>query len=647
MNNKISSKIEKVRIKKMNYKLILTFVIILLISANVSATDGALFKFNLYQQDPATGDKILLYVDSTEVAEHTIISGFIGPFSVELEVTEIDSVKVHFLMHLITLGPKAENHAETYAVEYGLPARIEDINSKNNSKYIFDIIPMKMIEIDSSRCGYNHRTKKDFTFQPTANFDIYYVPSTLGDFFFDSIKELLEANFRKYKAKFNLNMPGKTLIYVPPCPIHSVIWDMRFGMATDPTRNTAFAIYNKDVTTVDPFIATHTVILRTYGYSAPFLAEGFSNYFSFAIYDMKKILAEKKDFAIEPLLSTYQYYTANPRETDKTATTFVKYLIDQYHVDKFMELYKQADDLNLKESIESTYGKDIKNLEAEWKNYVDTFQINLQEYGYFASFAEMMMDYPLAHAYNLEHLKHSPTRNDSLSAMNSLKRSAYFTGNYYYAADLCRELLTIKEKDAALWMELAAYELMNGEYDKAYKDLKKAEQLDPHDELIKFNLAYYYIIKEKYDEAKEILKNNFRTGKSASAQIETRILLADMFARSSADTDKELAEKNYNEALNMYKGILQANVSNSTVYFWMGRAHLGLNDYTQAINNLHIAEFLESRPFYQGMISLWLGKAYLQSGNKEQAKEYLSLVFSFASADYTQTEAKQLLKNLK
>lgn len=631
----------------MKHKLILTFFILLLSTTDISATDGALFKFNLYQEDPASGDKVLLYVDSTEVEENTIISGFIGPFSVELELTEIDSVKVHFLIHLITLGPKAENHAKTYAVEYGLPARIDDINGKNDTKYIFDIIPLKKIDIDSSRCRYNHRQKEDFTFQPTANFDIYYVPSTLADFFYDSIKELLETNFRKYKAKFNLNMPGKTLIYVPPCPIHSVIWDMRFGMATDPTRNTSFAIYNKDITTVDPFIATHTVILRTYGYSAPFLAEGFSNYFSFAIYDMKKIIAENNEIAIEPLLSTYQYYTADPRETDKIATTFVKYLIDQYHFDRFMEVYKLADDLNLHESIETTYGKDIKTLEAEWKNYIDTVQVNLQDYGFYASFAEMMMDYPLAHEYNLERLKQSPTPNDSLSAKNSLKRSAYFTGNYYYAADLCRELLTFKEKDAMLWMELASYEMMNGEYDNAYNDFKKAEQLDPHNELIKFNLAFYFIINEKYDEAKEILKNNFRKGKNASAQIETRILLADMFARSSSETDREHAEKNYSEALKMYKGILQVNSSNATVYLWMGRAHLGLKDYTQAINNLHIAEFLESRPFYQGMIALWLGKAYLESGKKVQAKEYLSQVFSFASADYHQTEAKQLLNKIK
>ena len=231
-------------------------------------------------------------------------------------------------------------------------------------------------------------------------------------------------------------------------------------------------------------------------------------------------------------------------------------------------------------------------------------------------------------------------------AMTKLIRSSYFTGNYYYASDLIRELLKIKEKDASLMMELAAYEMMNGEYDQAFNDYKKAERIEPNNETIQFNLAFYYIIKEKYDQAKEILKNNFRTGKTAAAQPETRILLGDMFARSTSKDDLEQAEKSYNEALRMYKGILQANNSNSTVYLWMGRAYLGLKDYTQAINNLHIAEFLESRPFYQGMIALWLGKAYLQTGDTEAAKEYLSQVFSVASADYHQTEAKKLLENL-
>ena len=97
----------------------------------------------------------------------------------------------------------------------------------------------------------------------------------------------------------------------------------------------------------------------------------------------------------------------------------------------------------------------------------------------------------------------------------------------------------------------------------------------------------------------------------------------------------------------MYRGILQANSSNSSVYMWMGIAYLGLDDYTNAINNLHIAEFLESRPFYQGMIALWLGKAYLNSNNSEQAKEYLAQVLSYASADYHQVEAKELLNQIK
>lgn len=625
---------------------LLIFVFAFLINCSVSAVDGALFKFNLYQSDSVSGKDILLYSDSTEVEKDKTMSGFIGPLSIEIELQDVDSQKVYFLTHLITLGPVTSNFAESYTVEYGLPARIDNIKAKNDLRYRVDIIPVHKAEIDSSRCSYNHRSKNDFTYQPSAHFDIYFVQNTLGDYFYDSIKELLEKNFRQYKAAFNLTMPGKTSIYVPPCPVKSVLWDMRYGIAVDPTRNSAYAVYNKDINTVDPFLANHTVLLRTYGYSAPILSEGMANYFSFAYYDMKKMLKENKEISVGPLLDSYTYYTTNARLADRVSATFVRYLIDAYQFEKFMVLYKKADDLNLKETIEQTYEKNINQLETEWKTYIDTLTIAPEIFGYYAADAEMMLNYQLAYEYNLERLNISSTRDDSLRAMTNLKRSAYFVGNYYQASDLIRELLTVKKEDAALWMELGAYDMMNGLYDSAYAHFTKAEKLDEKNEVIQFNLAMYAMVHKNYDKAKDILMNNFTSAKGATAQIETRVLLGDILKESGRKENLEQAEKYYTEAIRMYRSILQANNSNSAVYMWMGIAYLGLDDYTNAINNLHIAEFLESRPFYQGMIALWLGKAFMAVDDKENAKHYLAQVLSFASADYHQNEAKELLKKL-
>ncbi len=230
----------------------------------------------------------------------------------------------------------------------------------------------------------------------------------------------------------------------------------------------------------------------------------------------------------------------------------------------------------------------------------------------------------------------------------SLKRSAFFNGNYYQAAEYQQKLNNIMPvKRATDWMALGSYTLMNGLNSKALTFFNKASEIDSSDHVVKFNLALYYTITGEPQKAKEILLTNFSTAKGAGTQGETRILLADILAKSEKKSDKETAEKYYQEAVNYYGRQIQANSSSPSAYMWIGRAYLGLNEIDKAINNLLIAQFIESRPFYMGMIDLWLGKAYVVAGDKKLAEENLTSVISSTSAVYHQKEAKDILKQLK
>ncbi|WP_176215134.1 hypothetical protein [Cytobacillus gottheilii] len=50
------------------------------------------------------------------------------------------------------------------------------------------------------------------------------------------------------------------------------------------------------------------------------------------------------------------------------AGSFVTYLIDEYGLDKFAEIYNQPD---LEQKLEQIYNKDLKNLEEEWLVYIN------------------------------------------------------------------------------------------------------------------------------------------------------------------------------------------------------------------------------------------------------------------------------------
>ncbi len=624
------------------------FTLCFLIAGSSFAAEGVLFKFDIYQIDKSNDTKHLIYSDSSDIVVGSTITGFIGPFSLDIELLTADTIKTTFNAHVITLGTSANTYSKSFSVEYELPARFEQIAGKNKTEYMLVISPMSYKPDIDVHCSYSHHKKKDFSVKPTAHTEIYYVPSSLGDFYWDSVKEIMESNYRLFRDFLNLNIPGKIHIYIPPCPINSTIWDKRFGTSVDPTRNSAVAIYNQDFNTIDPFIITHALTLRTYGYSSPFLSEGLANYFSFAIYDMKKIVANKTNMPLESILETYAYMQADPLIADRISATFSRYLIDKYSLSNFLELYKKVDDLNLATTIQEIYKKPVGELEKEWLLYVDTVTIPKRTYVTFANASEMMIKYDLMHTYNLAYLANAESNYDSLQAFSALKRSAFVNGNYYQAVDYQKKMIeSMAEKRAIDWMALGSYSMMVGENDSAFSFYQKALTIDSTDNTIKFNLAMYYKNIGNSDKAKEILLSNFSNIKGAGTQGETRILLADILAESDKKSDQESAGKYYQETVNLFTRLIQSNSSSPSGYMWLGKSYLGLYDYEKAINNLQIARFIESRPFYLGMIDLWLGKAYIASGDKTLAEEYLSSVLSSASSAYHQKEAKKLLEQLK
>ncbi len=629
-------------------KYLLSIIVLILLSSNLIAAEGVTFKVDIYQFEKATETKHLIYTNSFDLSVGENISGFVGPVSLDIELLSADSIRTSFNAHLITHGSFAKTYSKSFSAEYGLPARVENIIGKNNSQFLLTISPMTYkseIDID---CQYNHNLKEDFSVLPTAHTEIYYIKSTLAEFYWDSIKALLENNYELFRSFLHLNIPGKFHIFVPPCPTTSVIWDTRFGTSVDPTKSRSYAVYNKEYSTVDPFILNHLIAMKTYGYTAPFISEGLANYFSFGIFEMKKILNEKRNMPLGDILESHAYLTADPSIADRISTTFSRYLIDTYSLERFLELYEKADDINLAATLQDVYTKPVAELEQEWLTYVDTFTINIKTYKSFARVSEMMLDYRLMHTYYLASLENSVTHSDSLSAFSSLKRSSFFNGQFDDAVIYQQKLIQIKEKPTATdWMMMGAYSLMTGDNESAFASYTKATDLDSTNHVIKFNIALYYQTIGGTGKAKEILLSNFTDIKGASAQGETRILLAKILSESKENSDIVTARNYYKQAKNYYARLSQTNSSSPSAYMWLGNAYLGLDEYENAINNLQIARFIESRPLYYGMIDLLLGKAYKASGDNKQAKQYFNSVISNASSVYHQKEAKDLLEQLK
>ncbi|MCH7946341.1 MAG: hypothetical protein IIC66_00920, partial [candidate division Zixibacteria bacterium] len=432
--------------------------------------------------------------------------------------------------------------------------------------------------------------------------------------------------------------------YLFPCQGYSAIWDKRFGSSFDPTRSNVYALYRSGINTADPFLLIHGAVLRSYGYAPLFLTEGFANYFSLAISSMKKAVADKTNLPLGDMLSTSSYLKADPLIADVISATFVRYLIDEYTFDKFVLLYEKADDINLRQLLNNIYEMPLSELEKGWLDYVDTVTIENRQYGQFAQRAEQMFNYPLMLEYTKKYAEGSVSKKDSLYRYNQLSRAYFFNGDYYNASETQELLVKIDSQNYDSWLGLATFRMMNGEIEIASADLRKSHSLDSLNAIVGFNLVLNQLLLGDTLLAVQSLSDLIGRGKAGQIQAECRVMLGDILKDSDKPEDTMQARDYFTVALSIFSQQQQANPALPTPYMWSGIALIGLGDTENAADQLELALFLESRPFYIGMINLWLGKTADISNNREAAEDYYSQVLSAESALYHQDEARRLLE---
>ncbi len=624
--------------------MMLVCVALLALAGQADAVEGLRASLSIHQRDLGQEQDVLLHVDTNDFLVDVEATGFATCLSMSVKVTGLDSLGARFQVHVFTLEAQSNNYSRSFEVEYGLPARIDNILGKDNSQLSLTVVPISRVDIDTGFCGYLHQSAEDFRFDPTAHLDIHFVPQSLADFYWGSIKGLMEDEYRRFDQLARFNLPGKYHLYACPCKIKSVIWDDRFGMMVDPTRSALFSIYTKDFNSTYPFLVNQAAIFRKYGYAPAFLSEGFANYLSFAVHGMKKLLAEGNAVPLDDLLDTYGFNRADAAVADLSSATFVRYLIEKYNISTFLKLYKRANDLNLRESLQAVYQKSPSELESEWLQYVDTLQIQFKQALYYANQAETMLDEASMVSYARELLPLAGSRADSLEALALQARAFFFNGEYYAASEHQEKRLSMDSTSASGWMGLAAYRMMNGEFDRAAENLERARRLDSSSQVIAFNRAFNYMLKGDEETAAEIYQNIITTPGLSGTQTESRVMLGNILLGSGDEAERSQAMTYFSEVISSLSAQSTRHNPSPSQSMWQGICHLGLGDTGSAQEFLATALFLETRPFYLGMIELWLGKVADVRGEHDVAREHYGRVMALPAAIYTQDEARKLIE---
>lgn len=611
---------------------------LLMFAANALAVDAVKFSFEVFQRDSANQRDVLLYVDTANVATGIPAVGFMAVMSVEIRVMKIDSASVSFSVQVVTAGRPAATASREILSEFGLPVKLSDIKGKNGSRYAIVVRPVSRQTIADGACSVASAPMDQFKFDPTARTDMYYIKNTVGDYYWNLAKGLFETEYDQFDALNKFNVPGKFSIYLCPCPIVSVIWDDRFGQVIDPTRGTAWVLFTARTNTADPFVLMALAAYRQYGYAPAFLVDGFANIGSVALDDLKSAFSANRGISVAPLLDSYAYLSGNPQKSDMVSAGFVKYLISKYSLDRFLSLYAAADDLNLRSSIESIYGKPIGELDREFRGWVDTVKISFMQYQYCADRAEAMFDYAGQKKFAARMQALATTRADSLSAHWAACRAAFNIGDFYGATAAQREYMKYDTSVSGI-IALSGYQMMNGLYDSARADLLRGQGRDTSDLLIKMNLGLNKLFTGDTAGAKEMLATVASRGGPGSA--ESKIILGHLYLHGRERTEQALAVPLFQEAV----AVFQARAASHDVVpgeqMWLGIAFLGLEDQSSALSALQAADYLETKPFYRGIIALWLGKAADLRGERDVALGYYNAVLAGSSAHYTQVEARR------
>ncbi len=624
-------------------KILSLLLIGLLTVSTARADNGVEVELEIFQKDSNQND-VLLFSDTVDFVENLVTTGFLVNFSLDLEFTRIDTGSVSFTVHIVTVRPNVNNYSKLFKVQYGLPAKIEPIESKNGSVYSFVITPLKQKEIDRSYCSYDHREQGLFRITPSANMNFYHIKGSFGEYNWQLAKGVLEENYEQLLKLFKFNLPGKYNIYLSPCAVNSIIWDKRFGVSVDPTKSTGYTIFNGRYSTFDPFVSAHAAILRNFGYAPPFLSEGMANFLSFAVFDMKDIITEKKNIPLRELLNTYNYFNADPTIADRTSASFVRFLIRQNNYDQLMKVYEMSDDLNLAGKIEEVYGKSIEEIETEWITYVDTLTFLKPRLVKYVELSEAMFKYPQMAKYSKKLVELADTEGDSLMSLSML-RTAYFNMGDYYNAIQTQEQLLKMENNSRSWMSFGINNMMNGFYDEALSNLLTAKSLDTLNSLIQFNLGLCYENIGDNEEAAKYYNLLIASEAPQGAMGESRVMLGRLLLNSKNEKDKARAITLFSEAEGILSKMISSQSPTPVFLAWLGMAYLGQGDTDNAYNYLSTALMLETRPFYLGLINLELGKVVDLLNDHATAKEYYSQVIASPSAAYHQAEAKKLIDN--
>jgi tetratricopeptide (TPR) repeat protein len=649
-----------------------TLALLFCVPTSVRADDLLHVKLH-YQVQP---DSTTLHWEATDYAELTLKPGmsgsaFLGNAGVTLVVATAGQRQYLVDLTLTTLPPAAQVVTRQFVIDRQQDIEVGGLHYeiRYNSRVTISIHPYR----GDLSCDFTHdegarsvdEYLSDIPFHgapsmindtivalgdelwyvdPSAHFELYFIPNTLGDFGWNLVRDFLEAEFNQFNNAFNLKRAQRINFFISPCKVPEISWMPNRDWAIHPTTFKAYGVFNRDNKSVAGVPVNLNYFYRYLGYAPMCLAEGAARAFEYDHYYAKKLKWRDQLPRPSEWWTNIKYKSYPDSGLYIAAGSFVQYILQQHGVQKWFQLYGIANDFNADSAFTGVYGTSFRKLEEEWLGYLDTLRVNPQEAMHHVGRSKVLGRHDESIA--LINVLVEVDKSDVSDALDQLALLYFLEGRYEETVETI-ERMTDRYRTADRIMQMRNSALFfDGKVDLArsrFAEHRKRDNLPALMHSAICLLSGWLELTEGNLERADSLFSLPERGTKGTAidQVEMALHRAAIHRQDGRHED---ADSLYIYTKSATQQLLQARPAAGDLYLRLSEAYIGLGQPDTALIYLDVAEFLEYRPYYVGRILVALGNAYDLLGMRDQATAFYREVMEVPTSYPARVEARKYLR---
>ncbi len=594
-------------------------------------------------------DKLQILEDRTvKLVDDLETSVFLANFTLTLKPRILDKATANLSVSWYGLPPDLEHGSQEVTLEFKKTAPLIQVGEIKGKNELFFKIFLKGTKIgeETLACPENPYDTTWWKTDESVHFYFTFIKNSLADYFWNSNKAYLENEYERYKELLGFSDAGKLSYFYCSCPLNRMVWDSGALYTLNSAKNSIYTIYNHDHKDISHPGLNAYLFYYYWGYAPKFMVEGAGGFYTLNHFLAAKLKKQKKLYPLKSLIWAKDYNQKNRERAFWESASFIRFLIDNYGVEKFKNFYQEVQEFNFESVFHKYYNASLSDIESVWLKFIEFYRPYKHDLVYFAQQSTGFREYQKALELYQDLFEIYPSSPELLPSWGN---AYYLVGNYLESQKIYLRWSNLDTTQAERFFILGNLSWLSGDLKTTKFAYHKACLLDTVYAVNYVNLGKLYLALGQKDSAGYYF-DLAATRKQEPTQA-AELFLAQMKRYSEQKDDAKLNE-NFQRAKNAAFKSIQTKPEEPWAYLKLGEAYLvmGLQDMAfldSAETYLKHAEFLEDRPYYYGMILLNLGKTYLAKKQTDFAKATLEQVLKLPSGYQEKKEARELLAKIK